>query len=121
MGKDGGFLTPKAISNRIKAKGLQKLRFYCQMCEKQCRDANGFKCHCQSESHRRQMELVSQEQGRFVNKFSKQFESGYMDLVRSRYRTKTVRANQVYNEYIQDRDHVHMNSTSWTTLTEFVK
>jgi len=32
MGKDrGGFLTPKAISNRIKAKGLQKLRYYCQI------------------------------------------------------------------------------------------
>ena len=33
-----GFLTPKAISNRIKAKGLQKLRWYCQVCQKQCRD-----------------------------------------------------------------------------------
>ena len=38
MGKDGGFLTPKAISNRIKSKGMQKLRWYCQSCEKQCRD-----------------------------------------------------------------------------------
>ena len=37
-GKSGGFLTPKAIANRIKAKGLQKLRWYCQMCQKQCRD-----------------------------------------------------------------------------------
>ena len=41
--KAGGFLTPKAIANRIKAKGLQKLRWYCQMCQKQCRDENGFK------------------------------------------------------------------------------
>jgi len=39
----GGFLTPKAIANRMKSKGLQKLRWYCQMCQKQCRDANGFK------------------------------------------------------------------------------
>ena len=39
MGKEkAGALTPKAISNRIKAKGLQKLRWYCQMCQKQCRD-----------------------------------------------------------------------------------
>lgn len=39
MGKEkAGFLTPKAIANRIKAKGLQKLRWYCQMCQKQCRD-----------------------------------------------------------------------------------
>jgi hypothetical protein len=33
------------IANRIKAKGLQKLRWYCQLCQKQCRDENGFKCH----------------------------------------------------------------------------
>lgn len=33
------------IANRIKAKGLQKLRWYCQLCAKQCRDENGFKCH----------------------------------------------------------------------------
>lgn len=27
----------------------------------------------------------------------------------------------VYNEFIADRNHVHMNSTKWYTLTEFVK
>jgi DNA/RNA-binding protein KIN17 len=43
MGKNGGFLTPKAISNRIKAKGLQKLRWYCQSCQKQCRDEVSFR------------------------------------------------------------------------------
>ena len=30
-------------------------------------------------------------------------------------------ANRVYNEYIADKEHVHMNSTQWHTLTEFVK
>ncbi len=30
-------------------------------------------------------------------------------------------AKNVYNEYITDRHHVHMNSTKWLTLTEFVK
>lgn len=40
------------IANRIKAKGLTKLRFYCQLCQKACRDENGFKCHQTSEGHR---------------------------------------------------------------------
>lgn len=39
----------------------------------------------------------------------------------TRYQTKLVRANQVYNEYIQDKNHLHMNSTRWVSLTEFVK
>ena len=48
MGKNevGG---PKWLANKMKSKGLQKLRWYCQMCQKQCRDENGFKCHTMSE------------------------------------------------------------------------
>ena len=38
-----------------------------------------------------------------------------------RYNTKRVRANQVYQEFIQDKNHLHMNATRWVTLTEFVK
>ncbi len=30
--------------------GLGRLRWYCQVCEKQCRDENGFKMHAQSET-----------------------------------------------------------------------
>ena len=65
MGKDG-FLTPKAIANRIKSKGLQKLRWYCQMCQKQCRDENGFKCHLTSESHQRQMQVFGENPERYA-------------------------------------------------------
>ena len=35
--------------------------------------------------------------------------------------TKRVKANNVYQEYIQDKHHLHMNSTRWVTLTEFIK
>lgn len=30
-------------------------------------------------------------------------------------------ANTVYQEYVANRHHVHMNSTQWPTLTDFVK
>lgn len=32
-----------------------------------------------------------------------------------------IEAHKVYNEYIQDKQHIHMNSTRWLTLTEYVK
>lgn len=41
--------------------------------------------------------------------------------VSRRFGTKRVRANQVYQEYIADKHHLHMNSTRWVTLTEFIK
>ncbi|XP_075250922.1 DNA/RNA-binding protein KIN17-like [Convolutriloba macropyga] len=115
------FLTPKAIANRIKSKGLQKLRWYCQMCQKQCRDENGFKCHLMSESHQRQMMLVADDPTKYLDAFSEEFLSDFMDLLRRRFGTKRVHNNQVYNEYIQFKEHIHMNSTKWVTLTAFTK
>lgn len=35
--------------------------------------------------------------------------------------TKRVHNNIIYNEYISDRQHIHMNATRWETLTEFTK
>ncbi|XP_078180670.1 DNA/RNA-binding protein Kin17, conserved region [Carex rostrata] len=120
MGKND-FLTPKAIANRIKAKGLQKLRWYCQMCQKQCRDENGFKCHCMSESHQRQMQIFGENADRVVDGFSEEFEQTFLDHMRRSHRFSRIAATVVYNEYINDRHHVHMNSTKWATLTDFVK
>ncbi|XP_072233541.1 DNA/RNA-binding protein KIN17 [Leuresthes tenuis] len=120
MGK-ADFLSPKAISNRIKSKGLQKLRWYCQMCQKQCRDENGFKCHCMSESHQRQLLLASENPTKFMDYFSDEFKSDFLELIRRRFGTKRVHNNIVYNEYISHREHVHMNSTQWETLTDFTK
>ncbi|XP_034529760.1 DNA/RNA-binding protein KIN17 [Notolabrus celidotus] len=120
MGK-ADFLSPKAIANRIKSKGLQKLRWYCQMCQKQCRDENGFKCHCMSESHQRQLLLASEDPNKFMDYFSDEFKNEFLELLRRRFGTKRVHNNIVYNEYISDREHIHMNSTQWETLTDFTK
>ncbi|XP_044355348.1 KIN17-like protein [Triticum aestivum] len=111
----------KAMANRAKAKGLQKLRWYCQMCEKQCRDENGFRCHCSSESHRRQMAVFGQAPGRAVERFSGEFLEAFLALLRHGHRGSRVAATVVYSELVADRRHVHMNSTRWATLTEFVE
>lgn len=113
--------TPKYIANKIKAKGLQKLRWYCQMCQKQCRDENGFKCHTMSESHHRQLLLFADNANKYMDQFSRDFADGYLEILRRQFGTKRVPANRVYQEYIADRNHIHMNATIWLTLTAFVK
>jgi hypothetical protein len=70
------------IANRIKAKGLCKLRWYCQLCSKQCRDENGFKCHQMSDSHRRQMELFGENPDKVVDQFSQEFEESFLEHMR---------------------------------------
>ncbi|KAI0207188.1 DNA/RNA-binding protein KIN17 [Lamellibrachia satsuma] len=122
MGKEkGGFLSPKAIANRIKSKGLQKLRWFCQMCQKQCRDENGFKCHLMSEAHQRQLLLFADNPDKYIDTYSQDFEDAFLELIRRRFGTKRVGANIVYQEYIADKEHTHMNATQWETLTEFIK
>jgi len=113
--------TPKYLANAMKSKGLQRLRWYCQVCQKQCRDENGFKCHAQSESHLRQMLVVGENAGRHISDFSSEFQSEFVTLLSRRFGTKRVHANRVYQEFIQDKHHLHMNATRWVTLSEFCK
>jgi DNA/RNA-binding protein KIN17 len=85
------------------------------------------------------MLVVGEHAGKHITNFSTQFQSEFVALLSrrcasfcyftsvlssdfaSRFGTKRVRANQVYQEYISDKSHLHMNSTRWVTLTEFVK
>lgn len=111
----------KWVANKMKSKGLQRLRWWCEICQKQCRDANGFKCHVQSESHVRQMQVVGEDPRKFINNFSNDFQRDFVSLLRTAHNEKWIGANKFYNEYIRDKEHVHMNATKWPSLTEFVK
>ncbi|KAK9360952.1 domain of Kin17 curved DNA-binding protein-domain-containing protein [Lipomyces starkeyi] len=113
--------TPKYIANKMKAKGLQRLRWYCQVCEKQCRDENGFRCHTQSESHVRQMLIIGENPQRKIAEFSEQFKRDFVSLLKSSHGEKKINFNKFYQEYISDRNHIHMNATRWVSLSEFVK
>ncbi|CRH01249.1 DNA/RNA-binding protein KIN17, putative [Plasmodium relictum] len=112
--------TPKWLANKMKAKGLQKLKWYCQMCEKQCRDENGFKCHRLSETHQRQMQIFCQDANKFMDEYSSMFEKEFMRLMKTRFCRTRILANTVYTNLISDKTHIHMNATVWVTLTDFV-
>jgi hypothetical protein len=81
QGKRAEVGTPKYLANAMKAKGLQRLRWYCQVCEKQCRDENGFKCHTQSEGHLRQMLVVGESAGKHISDYSTQFQNEFVTLL----------------------------------------
>ncbi|KAF2680056.1 hypothetical protein K458DRAFT_407630 [Lentithecium fluviatile CBS 122367] len=111
----------KHLANKMKSKGLQRLRWWCEICQKQCRDANGFKCHVQSESHVRQMQVVGENPQKYIQSFSNDFQRDFVSLLRTAHGEKFISVNRFYNEYIRDKEHVHMNATKWSSLTEFAK
>ncbi|KAK4250745.1 domain of Kin17 curved DNA-binding protein-domain-containing protein [Corynascus novoguineensis] len=111
----------KYLSNKMKQKGLTRLRWYCQICEKACRDENAFKMHCQSESHMRRALEAGQNFKAVQDDYSRQFLSEFVGLLKTAHGEKSVHANKFYQEVIARRDHVHLNATRWHSLTDFVK
>lgn len=111
----------KWVSNQQKSKGLGRLRWYCQVCERQMRDENGFKMHVQSESHVRQMLVVGEDPKKAINEYSRQFNDDFLTQLRTSHGTKAVHINHFYQEYIQNKQHTHMNATRWPSLTEYAK
>ncbi|KAJ5819617.1 hypothetical protein N7474_005208 [Penicillium riverlandense] len=109
----------KDLGNKIKSKGLGRLRWYCQACERQMRDENGFKCHVQSESHVRQMLLIGENSGKAIREFSNEFKKNFIDLLRTTHGEKQVHINHFYQQVIAEKTHVHMNSTEWKSLSQF--
>jgi len=67
------------------------------------------------------MLVVGESAGKHISDFSQQFQYEFVQLLSRRYSTNRVKANNVYQEYIQDRNHLHMNATRWVTLSEFIK
>jgi len=113
--------TTKALANKMKSKGLGRLRWYCQVCEKQCRDENGFKCHTQSESHVRKIQAVGEDTRKAISEYSQQFHNDFIRLLRTSHVEKAVHINQFYQEYIRDKNHIHMNASRWHSLTDYGK
>lgn len=68
------------------------------------RDENGFKQHCLSESHVRQMLLVGEDPKKAINDFSKQFERDFLQQLHTAHGTKAVHINHFYQEYIAHKE-----------------
>jgi DNA/RNA-binding protein KIN17 len=120
MGK-AEFGSTKHLSNQMKQKGLTRLRWFCSLCDRALRDENSFKQHTQSKSHlekaldggTRYKELEEENSQNFLRNFVNTLKTGHGE--------KTINANRFYQEIIADRFHVHLNSTKWHSLTDFIK
>lgn len=56
-----------------------------------------------------------------IDGYSEEFESSFLEHLRRNHPSTRVAAQGLYNEFIADKHHIHMNSTKWLTLTDFVK
>jgi DNA/RNA-binding protein KIN17 len=67
------------------------------------------------------MHLIGEDPKKYLRGFSNDFQRDFVNLLRVAHGEKFIGANRFYNEYIRDKEHIHMNATKWSSLTEFVK
>ena len=74
-----------------------------------------------SESHVRNMVIVGENSKAFIQDYSDRLLKDFIGLLKTAHGEKQVNANHFYQEYIANKDHIHMNATKWNSLSEFVK
>lgn len=99
----------------------QRQKYHCHMCHKQCRDEHGFRCHKTSASHQRNMLLFIEAPDHYIEQFSAEFEQEFSKVLEARFPTQWVQAGKVYGLSLASRKQIHLNSTKWESLEEFVE
>jgi len=77
--------------------------------------------HSQSESHTRKALQAGENFKGVQEDYSKAFVRDFVQLLKTGHREKAVHVNKFYQEYIANKEAVHMNATKWNSLTEFAK
>lgn len=67
------------------------------------------------------MLIVGEDSKKTIDSFSSTFKSDFLGLLKASHGEKKISANHFYQEYIANKEHVHMNATKWISLSEFVK
>lgn len=65
------------------------------------------------------MLLIGEDPKKHIDDYSQQFLREFVDLLKTTHGEKKVHVNQFYQQVIADKNHIHMNSTRWTSLTQF--
>ena len=67
------------------------------------------------------MQAVGLNANKVISDYSNDFQRNFLQQLRTAHGTKQIHLNRFYQEVIADKEHVHMNSTRWSSLTEFAK
>ena len=67
----------------------------------------------------RQMTVIGEDPRRAINDYSQQFQRDFLQLLKTSHGEKRIHINRFYQEFISDKLHSHLNSTRWSSLTEF--
>ena len=98
-----------------------RLKNFCEICRKQCKDENGFHCHLNSAHHQRKVREFATNPQEHIDKYSQELETRIVQMLKVKYPGEAKDAEEIYEEYAEDKYHVKFNHTYWKNLEEFIE
>ena len=99
---------------------MNSSKYFCKICRRQCNDKDGFKCHLNSNWHRKNNEIYMKNPEAYIEKYSDELKYGFLDVLKRKDENNFYSVKQLYSEYIRMRDSIGLNSSKWNNLTDFV-
>ena len=99
---------------------MNSSKYFCKICRRQCNDKDGFKCHLNSNWHRKNNEIYMKNPEAYIEKYSDELKYGFLDVLKRKDENNFYSVKQLYSEYIRMRDSIGLNSSKWENLTDFV-
>jgi Domain of Kin17 curved DNA-binding protein len=67
------------------------------------------------------MLVIGENSKATIDQFSAEFLREFVTLLKTTHQEKKVQLNHFYQQVISKKDHIHLNATKWSSLTEFCK
>ena len=99
---------------------MNSSKYFCKICRRQCNDKDGFKCHLNSNWHRKNNEIYMKNPEAYIEKYSDELKYGFLDVLKRKDENNFYSVKHLYSEYIRMRDSIGLNSSKWNNLTDFV-
>lgn len=79
------------------------------------------KCHQQSESHKEVVRQFAVNPQQYIEENSKEFEEGFLNILRQRPANTFYSINSINNELVKDRNVPRLPSTKWPRMQHFLE
>ncbi len=99
---------------------MNSSKYFCKICRRQCNDKDGFKCHLNSNWHKKNNEIYLKNPEAYIENYSNELKYGFLDVLKRKDENNFYSVKQLYSEYIRMRDSIGLNSSKWENLTDFV-
>ena len=75
---------------------MNSSKYFCKICRRQCNDKDGFKCHLNSNWHKKNNEIYMKNPELYIEKYSDELKYGFLDVLKRKDENNFYSVKQIY-------------------------